>query len=262
MDANYRIGPGDRLVLIITGDAERAFTLDVTREGFVVIPGVGEVPVANLTHGRAGGSALRQARARVFGAAARRGARTTHFSINLARLHSNQVYVLGDVEQPGSYRVSSAGTALTALYAAGGPTKNGGMRRVEIRRGGKLVDTLDLYDYLLRADGSHDPRLQSGDVVFVPVHGPRVRVYGEVVRPGTYEMRRGESLADVLARRRRLHAGSVAPARAGVAHSAARSARHDASARASSSTSRRRSRIRRRRRRFRSRRATSCACFA
>src|SRR5205085_9460958 len=108
------------------------------------------------------------------------------------------VFVLGDVAQPGSYRVSSAGTALTALYAAGGPTPNGSLRRVEIRRGGRLVDTLDLYDYLLRADGSHDPRLPSGDVVFVPVPAARVRVVGEVVRPATYELRRGETLADVI----------------------------------------------------------------
>lgn len=197
VDATYRIGPGDRLVLIITGDAERAFTLDVTREGFVVIPGVGEVPVANLTM-RELEDQLYAKLGRVYSGLGRAGSGTTHFSINLARLHANQVYVLGDVEQPGSYRVSSAGTALTALYTAGGPTKNGGMRRLEVRRGGKLIDTLDLYDYLLRADGSHDPRLQSGDVVFVPVHGPRVRVYGEVIRPGTYEMRRGESLTDVL----------------------------------------------------------------
>ncbi|MEO7457406.1 MAG: SLBB domain-containing protein, partial [Gemmatimonadaceae bacterium] len=86
----------------------------------------------------------------------------------------------------------------TALYAAGGPTANGSLRHVEIKRGGRLVDTLDLYDYLLRADGSHDPRLQSGDVVFVPVHGARVRVVGEVIRPATYELRKGETLADVL----------------------------------------------------------------
>ncbi len=196
VDANYRVGPGDRLVLIITGDAERAYTLDVTREGFVVIPGVGEVPVANLTM-RELDDQLYARLGKVYSGLRRTGG-TMHFSINLARLHSNQIYVLGDVEAPGSYRISSAGTALTALYAAGGPTKNGGLRRVEIRRAGKLIDTLDLYDYLLRADGSHDPRLQTGDVVFVPVHGARVRLFGEVVRPGTYELRRGESLADAL----------------------------------------------------------------
>ena len=95
-------------------------------------------------------------------------------------------------------QVSSAGTALTALYAAGGPSDNGSLRRVEIRRGGRTVDTLDVYDYLLRGDASHDPRLQSGDVVFVPVHGAQVAVAGEVVRPAIYELRPGETLRDLL----------------------------------------------------------------
>lgn len=219
VDANYRLGPGDRVVLLITGDAERSFTLDVTREGFIVIPGVGEIPVANLTLGQLEDE-LYVKLGRVYSGLRRGSGATTHFSVNVARLHSNQVYVLGDVDQPGSYRISSAGTALTALYAAGGPTENGGMRRIEIRRGGRLVDTLDLYDYFLHADGSHDVRLQSGDVVFVPIHGPRVRVYGEVVRPATYELRAGESLADLVrsaggftaeAARRRLQVARILP---------------------------------------------------
>ena len=197
VDATYKLGPGDRLVLVLTGDAERSFLLDVTREGVVFIPGVGEVAAANLTLGQFEDQ-LYARLARVYSGLRRGAGATTHFSINVARLHSNQVFVLGDVDQPGSYRVSSAGTALTALYAAGGPTPNGSMRRIEIRRGGRLVDSLDLYDYFLRADGSHDPRLQSGDVVFVPVHSARVRMHGEIVRPGTYELRRGETLADAL----------------------------------------------------------------
>lgn len=219
VDASYRLGPGDRIVLIITGDAERAFTLDVTREGFVVVPGVGEITVANLTMAQLEDQ-LYAKLGRVYSGLRRDGSATTRFSVNLARLHTNQVYVLGDVEKPGSYRVSSAGTALTALYSAGGPTANGSMRTVEIKRGGRVVDSLDLYDYFLRADASHDPRLQSGDVVFVPVHGPRVRLFGEITRPGTYEMRRGATLADLVrdaggftpeAARRRVQVSRILP---------------------------------------------------
>ncbi len=124
---------------------------------------------------------------------------TTRFSISVARLRSNQIFVLGDVQRPGSYVVSSAGTALTALYASGGPSVNGSLRRIEIRRGGLPVDTLDVYDYLIRGDASHDVRLETGDIVFVPVHGSRVRVVGEIVRPATYELTEGETLSDVLA---------------------------------------------------------------
>ncbi|HEY9517081.1 MAG TPA: SLBB domain-containing protein, partial [Gemmatimonadaceae bacterium] len=197
VDDNYRLGPGDRLVLILTGDVEAAHMLDVTREGFVVIPQVGQLHVANLTLGQLR-ELLYSRLGQVYSGIERGAGATTQFSVSVARLRTNQVFVVGDVARPGSYRVSSAGTALTALYAAGGPTENGSLRRIQIRRGGRTVDTLDVYDYLLRGDASHDPRLESGDVVFVPVHGSRVRIVGEIVRPATYELAKGESLADVI----------------------------------------------------------------
>ncbi|HET7565717.1 MAG TPA: SLBB domain-containing protein [Gemmatimonadaceae bacterium] len=197
VDPNYKLGPGDRLVLILTGDVQDAYTLDVTREGFVVIPQVGQLDVANLTLAQVN-DLLYTRLGRVYSGVKRGPKATTHFSLNVARLRSNQVFVVGDVSEPGSYRISSAGTALTALYAAGGPSENGSLRHVEIRRGGTVVDSLDVYDYLLRGDASHDVRLQSGDVVFVPVHGPRARIVGEIVRPATYELTPGESLADLI----------------------------------------------------------------
>lgn len=197
VDANYRLGPGDQLVLILTGDVELARTLEVTREGFIVIPQVGEIPVANLTIAELE-SVLYARLGRVYSGVKRDGA-TTHFSVNVSRLRSNQIFVNGDVARPGSYRISSAGTALTALYAAGGPSEVGTMRGVAVRRGGKTVATLDVYDYLLRGDASGDVRLENGDVVFVPVHGARVRIAGEVKRPATYELKDGETLADVVA---------------------------------------------------------------
>lgn len=194
VDPNYRLGPGDRLVLILTGDVEASYSLDVTREGFIVVPQVGQLYVNNLTMGDLE-RLLRSRLGRVYSGI---GSGSTRFSINVARLRTNQVFVVGDVVRPGSYQVSSAGTALTALYAAGGPTINGTLRTIEIRRGGRTVDTLDVYDYLIRGDASHDVRLQSGDIVFVPVHGPRARVVGEVVRPATYEVRESEGLPQLL----------------------------------------------------------------
>ncbi|MEO5818754.1 MAG: SLBB domain-containing protein [Gemmatimonadaceae bacterium] len=197
VDANYRLGPGDKLVLIITGDVEASYSLDVTREGFVVIPQVGQIYVANLTLGQLDqllGSRL----ARVYSGVRGNNGGSTRYSVSVARLRANQVYVVGDVQRPGSYTISSAGTALTALYAAGGPTINGSLRRVDIRRGGRTVDTLDVYDYLIRGDASHDVRLETGDVIFVTVHGARVRVVGEIARPATYELKPRETLADLL----------------------------------------------------------------
>ena len=197
VDANYRVGPGDRLVLVLTGDVEQSYNLDVTREGFVVIPQVGQLWVNNLTLAELE-NVLYSRLGRVYSGVRRGPGATTHFYITPARLRSNQIYVVGDVARPGSYRISSAGTALSALYAARGPTENGSMRQIEIRRGAGKVDVLDVYDYLLKGDASHDVRLQNGDRVFVPIHGARVRIVGEVARPATYEMKQGETLADAL----------------------------------------------------------------
>ena len=198
VDAGYRIGPGDQLVLILTGDVEVAHTLEVTRGGFVVIPQVGQIGVANLTLGQLD-DLLYSRLGRVYSGVQRGEDATTQFSVNISRLRSNQIFVVGDVVTPGAFRISSAGTALTALYAAGGPTEQGSLRSVQVRRSGRTVATLDVYDYLLQGDASQDVRLQQGDVLFVPVRGARVRVDGEVTRPATYELQRDEELGDVLA---------------------------------------------------------------
>ncbi len=206
VDENYRLGPGDLLVLILTGDVEQAYTLDVTREGFVVIPQVGTVYVANLTL-RELEDQLYARLGRVY-SGVRRGARaTTRFHVSVAKLRNIQVYVVGDVVRPGAYQISAAGTVLSALYAGGGPTANGSFRKVEVRRGGKLVDSVDVYDYLLHGINASNVRLQSGDVVFVPVHGGFVRVAGEIARPAVYELLPGETLRDLIE-----YAGGFGPA--------------------------------------------------
>lgn len=206
VDANYRLGPGDLLVLILTGDVEQAYSLDVNREGFIVIPQVGQVHVANLTLSQLE-DVLYTRLSRVY-SGVRRGARaTTRFQVSLGRLRNIQVFVVGDVVRPGAFQMSSAGTVLTALYAAGGPTSNGSFRSVHIRRGGNLVDSLDLYDYLLQGINRSDLRLENGDVVFVPVHGGFAKLAGEVTRPAVYELRAGETLRDLIA-----FAGGFGPA--------------------------------------------------
>ncbi len=197
VDANYRLGAGDQLVLILTGQVELAHTLDVTREGFVVIPQVGQLSVANLTLGQFE-DLLYQRLPQSYSGVSRSSNAATHFSVTVSRLRAIQVYVTGDVQSPGSYRLSSAGTLLSALYAAGGPTVNGTLRQVTLRRAGRVVTSLDVYDYLIKGDNSHDLRLENGDLIFVGSHGARVRMTGEVLRPATYELKDGETLRDAL----------------------------------------------------------------
>src|SRR5919109_1644147 len=195
--ADYKLGPGDQLVLILTGDVELAYTLQVTREGFVLIPQVGQVFVSNLAL-----DALRDVLytrlGRVYSGVRRGANATTRFDVTVANVRANQVYVVGEVAQPGAYQISSLGTVFTALYAAGGVTELARLRGVHVQRGGKTIATLDLYDYLLRGDTRSDIRLETGDVIFVPLHEARVRITGAVQRPAVYETKAGETLYDVI----------------------------------------------------------------
>jgi polysaccharide biosynthesis/export protein len=195
--ADYKLGPGDQLVLILTGDVELAYTLQVTREGFVLIPQVGQVFVSNLTIDQLR-DLLYTRLGRVYSGVKRGANATTRFDVTVANVRANQVYVVGEVTQPGAYQISSLGTALTALYAAGGVTERAELRGVDVRRGGKTITTFDLYDYLLRGDTRSDIRLETGDVIFVPVHGTRVEVAGAVQRPAIYDMKAGEGLAEMI----------------------------------------------------------------
>jgi protein involved in polysaccharide export with SLBB domain len=182
------------LVLILTGDVELAHTLEVTREGFVVIPQVGQLFLNNLTLDQAR-SILRQRLGRSY-SGIRSG--TTGFEVTVARVRMIQVYAIGEVAVPGSYQIPSVSTVITALYHAGGPTDRGNFREILVRRGQDTVAVFDLYGYLLTGASESDIRLETGDVVFVPVHGPRVKVVGAVVRPAVYELRPGETLRDLL----------------------------------------------------------------
>ena len=195
--ADYKLGPGDNLVLILTGEVELTYALAVTREGFVLIPQVGQVYVANLTLDQLR-DVLYTRLGRLYSGVKRGADAKIRFDVTVANVRANQVYVVGEVAQPGAYQISSLGTVFTALYAAGGVTELGRLRGVEVQRNGKTIATLDLYDYLLRGDTRSDIRLQTGDVVFVPMHESRVRVAGAVLRPAVYETKPGETLADMI----------------------------------------------------------------
>jgi protein involved in polysaccharide export with SLBB domain len=194
---DYKLGPGDQLVLILTGDVELAHVLSVTRQGFVLIPQVGQVFVANLTVDQLR-DVLYTRLGRVYSGVRRGSEAKIRFDLSVANVRVNQVYVVGEVRQPGAYQISALGTALTALYAAGGITARSNMRRIEVRRLDQIVATLDLYDYLLKGIKHDDIRLQTGDVVYVPLRGKRAQITGAIVRPAIYELGEAESLPDLL----------------------------------------------------------------
>ena len=197
VDPEYRLGPGDQLVLILTGDVELAYQLPVTREGFIVIPQVGQLYVANLTLDQLRELLLARL-GRVYSGVKRGPAATTRFQVSVAQVRVNQVFVTGEVARPGAFTISALGSVMNALYAAGGPTEHGDFRGVRVMRGGREVATLDLYDYLLAGNTRNDVRLEQGDVVFVPPVARRVGITGAVVRPALYDLAAGEDLRTLI----------------------------------------------------------------
>lgn len=164
---DYVIGPGDRIKIIIWGSVQGEYNLTVNRNGQVDIPKVGVVHVSSLTYRQ-----LREVLDREF------ARQFTNFQMNvtLDNLRTIQIYVVGQARFPGSYAVSSLSTLVSALFAAGGPSKSGSLRNIQIKRGNKVVVTFDMYDFLLRGDKSKDIRLQPEDVIFIPPIGPMVAI--------------------------------------------------------------------------------------
>ena len=194
VDASYRLGVGDQLQLVITGDMEMAVGLNVRRDGTVLVPQIGQISVAGLTL-EAARTAIKQRAGRVFSIIDEGRARV---DLMVSRVRNNQVFVVGEVERPGSYQVNALGTVFRALAIAGGPTTRGTFRNVELRRGGAVVARVDIYDYLLRGDASNDVRTEQGDIVFVGLSTRLVVLQGAVRRPGIYELRNDEKFSRLL----------------------------------------------------------------
>ena len=191
---DYILGPDDRLVLTLTGEVELVQEMVVTREGFVILPNVGRISVANLT--MANLRVLLGTRLATSYSGIERG--TVLVDVTVTQLRTIQIVVTGEVAQPASYILASVATVTNALYAAGGPTELGSLREIRVqRRVGDNV-TVDLYPYLLEGDVSGDVTLRQGDVVFVPLSGRRVQMRGSVVRPAHYELNADNDLFDVL----------------------------------------------------------------
>ena len=191
---DYVLGPGDELVLILTGEVELSEQLVVTRDGFVVVPNVGRISVANLTM-----ADLRVLlRTRLANSYSGIGRGTVFVGVSLTQVRTIQIYVTGEVAQAGAYQLASVATVTNALYAAGGPTVLAGLRQIKVQRHTGDQVLLDLYPYLLEGDASGDVVLQQGDVVFVPLRGRQVQLHGAVVRPAHYELAADSDLTDVL----------------------------------------------------------------
>lgn len=178
--SDYIVGPGDQLLIRVWGQVNLNAHTTVDRAGDIYVPQVGNVEVAGLHFEQLDGY-LKKQFGRVF--------RNFDLSVNMGQLRSIQIYVVGNARHPGSYTLSSLGTLVNALFSSGGPSLQGSMRRIELKRGGQVVTTFDLYDLLIDGDKSHDAPLLPGDVIYIPPVGPQVAVAGSVHVPAIYELK-------------------------------------------------------------------------
>ena len=187
--ANYLIGPGDQLLIQFYGKENQEFQVVVNRDGAIVIPKLGPVSVSGKTFTELKSYLTDMVKRQIIG---------VDISVSMGELRTIQVLVMGEAFKPGSYNISSLSTMTHALFASGGVTDIASLRNIQLKRGGKLIQTLDLYDLLNAGDSSKDALLQSGDVVFVPAVDKTVRVEGLVRRPAIYELKNEESLSQVI----------------------------------------------------------------
>jgi protein involved in polysaccharide export with SLBB domain len=186
---DYVLGTGDGLTINLWGGISQNFARVIDREGKIALPEAGSLVVAGLT--------LQQARSSIE-SALKQQYHNAQVDVTIARLRTVRVYVVGDVQRPGAYDVSSLSTPLNAIYQAGGPTSVGSLRIVRHYRGQQLIREVDLYSFLLHGVRMDDERLQAGDTLLVPPAGPQVAIFGMVKRPAIYELRGSSTLKDVL----------------------------------------------------------------
>ncbi len=187
--AEYVIGPGDEILLRVWGQVSLDLKLGVDRSGGVYIPQVGNVNVSGIQFKQLP-DYLRSQLEKVF--------RNFDLSVNMGQLRSIQIFVMGHARRPATYTVSSLSTLVNALFASGGPSAQGSMRRIQLRRGANLAAEIDLYDLLLRGDKSGDIRLTPEDVIFIPPVGAQVAASGSLKNPAIYELKNEKTVGELI----------------------------------------------------------------
>src|SRR6202012_2638121 len=177
------------LQIKIWGQVEASLRVIVDRSGQVYIPQVGQISVAGVHYGDLEAHLKREI-SKVF--------KNFNITANIGRLRSIQVIVVGNARYPGTYTISSLSTLVNAIFASGGPSPQGSLRHIQVRRDGKTIPDFDFYDLLIKGDKPKDVRLQPGDVLYIPHVGPLVAIAGSVNVPAIYEVRADSSLENLI----------------------------------------------------------------
>ena len=186
---DYVLGPGDVVKVRVWGKVEGEWTLAIDRDGTVRMPKVGVVALGGLSFEQAK-DVLQKEFSRYYSG--------FEMNVTLGALRTMSVYVVGNARQPGAYTVSSLATLVNVLFQAGGPSKSGSMRDIQIRRGGQVIAHFDMYDFLRRGDKSGDLRLLPEDVIFLPPIGPVAAIAGSVNTPALYELKGERTVSQLI----------------------------------------------------------------
>jgi protein involved in polysaccharide export with SLBB domain len=187
--SDYPLGPGDELMIRGWGTIDIDYHATVDRNGTINIPTVGTVALAGVKASDAE-NVIRAAIGRLY--------KGVTVNVTFGQLRAMTVYVVGQANHPGTYTVSSVSTLVTALFASGGPNANGSMRRVQVKRGGKVAAELDLYSFIAKGDKSADIKLLDGDTIYIPPAGGFVALVGKVNSPAVYELKNGSETVESM----------------------------------------------------------------
>ena len=194
--ANYKLGPGDEVIIDIWGTNQTTIRQVISPDGFINVDGIGIVYLTGMTVKEADNYMRRQL-GRIYSVEGEDA--QSDIKLTLGAIRTITVNVMGEVVAPGTYSLSSFSTVYHALYRAGGFNDLGSVRNVSLMRNGKKVADVDVYDFIINGKPADNVVLQDGDVVLVPTYEAVVAVAGKVKRPMRYEMKQGENLADLVA---------------------------------------------------------------
>ena len=195
--ANYRLGPGDEVIIDIWGASQNTIRQQISPEGTINIQKIGPVNLSGMTVSAAN-DYLKNALNKIYNGLNNTTDPTSDIRLTLGNIRTIQINVMGEVVQPGTYALSSFSTVFHALYRAGGVSDIGSLRNVQLVRNGKNIATIDVYEFIMKGNTQDDIRLQEGDVVIVPAYDVLVKISGKVKRPMRFEMKKDENLATLI----------------------------------------------------------------
>lgn len=188
---NYRLGPGDEVIIDIWGASENTIRQQISPDGTINIGELGPLYLSGMTVEKAQDFLTKELR-KIYSDT------NNQIRVTLGNTRTIQINVMGEVVQPGTYALSAFSTVFHALYRAGGVNDIGSLRKVQLVRNGKKMATIDVYDFIMHGRTQDDIRLEEGDVVIVPTYESLVQISGNVKRPMRYEMKNGETVETLI----------------------------------------------------------------